>query len=392
MRPSILVSGGYSTAVLVPGLAEEFDVMVAWNPTHRALKGKVEGLIDPAFMRDLESSVLNETLRGISLIFHSIASGDLAERWSSLVGPDDLKTIDQWLLAELYAPIRLAVGAIFMAQYLKDRHDLRGIVVHNDIEPPLKALALWGKVNGVPVIHVPHAVYHDNVWRTSPGTDPHDEVNAGFIAAISPFQARWYLERGATNVRVTGNPSWDAWLNLPFDRDQAKRLFKLDNDRKVITLLTTWSQQTNLLGFHDAPMAGLRVGLEAARALASEYDLILQVHPRDAGMLPEYAKRVSDLGLDAVVQSQHYRLAMRAADVVVTIGPSNALLEAVILGTPAVGIGGSWPGLPVCDFDPKSVVEAIVDTPIDRTILEDCIGPLPALGNVLEYVKEIVNA
>ena len=70
------------------------------------------------------------------------------------LGPGALEWMRENLKGFLYP--RLADVILFTVLLEVAKPDL--IMVHNDVEPLLRAASMWGKGKGVPVLHIPHAI------------------------------------------------------------------------------------------------------------------------------------------------------------------------------------------------------------------------------------------
>ena len=200
------------------------------------------------------------------------------------------------------------------------------IMVHNDVEPGTRAIAMWAKSNSVPCLHVPHAVYMD-VGRGAAGTDVHDIVTATHLAAAGPYQRAWYEERGMKpeNVRETGLPQFD---HFPVhERTRARRLLKIDLARPVIAYATSWRQDTNLLGCHDGIEEWYRHFIEAIKLLPG-VQVIIKTHPSATQEnLQFHANIAKENGVHCIITPIHLEIVLSAADMLIAYGPSNILLE-----------------------------------------------------------------
>ncbi len=202
------------------------------------------------------------------------------------------------------------------------------VLLHNDVEPLLRTVALWAKANDVPCIHIPHAIYQD-VNRTKPGTDIHDLVTASNIAVGGPFQRQWYELRGVEpdKIRETGLPQFDPWANVKLDKERAKRILKLDSC-PVVCYMGTWRQNTNILGNSDEWVQLYFEFLKAMTEL-TDYQTIIKVHPRASQENVKFhGDNANQAGLNAILTPHHLESCLQASDVVFAPYASNTLLEA----------------------------------------------------------------
>lgn len=210
-----------------------------------------------------------------------------------------------------------------------DRVKPEVVMVHNDIEPVLRCVALWAKQNNVPCLHIPHAIYQD-VNRGGPGTDVHDIVTASHLASAGSVQTMWYKLRGfpPQNIRETGMPQFDEWARMTMDRRKARQLLKFDNNRPVVVYASTWPQATNLAGIHDEWAVSYLRFLEAMKAMP-EIQPIVKLHPR-AGQdnFSWHAQKAKEAGVECHLTAIHNQIIFSAVDLVIAYGGSNVLLEA----------------------------------------------------------------
>jgi UDP-N-acetylglucosamine 2-epimerase len=213
-----------------------------------------------------------------------------------------------------------------------DTADVAGVVVHEDVTPRFRALALWAKARGVPLIHVPHG----NCFAQS-RPDIHDETVADWILAASPYMRNWYTARGFDRkcIKLVGYPAWDGWIESRPSQDLARRVLHLDADKPTIALCTGWPQRTNLVDDHEMIEVAVNVALEAARA--NDWQVIWKLHPGDGqGQEERSARLMGSYRLDGIVTRDHLTLTFVASDVVLSVGPSNVLVEAGLADKPPV--------------------------------------------------------
>jgi hypothetical protein len=280
------------------------------------------------------------------------------------------KFFDRSIWGFLYP--RLADLAIFLGALEAAEPD--GIVLHNDVEPVTKAAALWGQKKGIPALHVPHAVYLDHPDRGPAGEDIHDLIAASHLAAAGPFQARWYEERGFSPERIciTGLPKFDRWMTARYNRDWARNLLGLVPHKPVFTYASSWRQDTNLLGCHDEVAEAYRAFLAATKENFAGAQIIIKVHPSTD---PEpFAALARETGISCLLTIHHLEVLLQASDVLVSIGPSNLIIESSFIPwLQLVSIRGfeDDPEVVTVDPDPGQIAEAVSEAlgtpPVDRT-------------------------
>lgn len=204
------------------------------------------------------------------------------------------------------------------------------VVLHNDVEPLTRIVALWAQARRIPCLHVPHAVYL-NAGRGVAGTDVHDLITASHLAASGEYQKEWYVERGfdPEKIRITGLLNFDKMSKVVPNKGRARHLLGIDGDGPVITYASSWRQDTNLLGCHDGVETTTRMVIAAAKALP-EVKLIIKTHPNGRDV-DRHARLAKESGLDCIVTAHHLTTVLQASDLVFSYGPSNLLMEAAFI-------------------------------------------------------------
>lgn len=199
------------------------------------------------------------------------------------------------------------------------------LLLHNDVEPLNRVAALWAKERGVPILHVPHAVYLD-IEKGNPGDDVHDLVTASHIAVAGWFQRDWYRQRSkAVKIAQTGLPQFDRMAIIPKDPLLARRMLGLEPNRPVVTYASSWRQETNLLGCHDGVQETFQAILEVIRRLP-EFQFVIKLHPRDqAGGW--HQQMADQAGVACLMTAAHTEVVLQASDVLLTYSGSNLILE-----------------------------------------------------------------
>lgn len=208
------------------------------------------------------------------------------------------------------------------------------VILHNDVEPLTRSVAAWAKQAGAPCLHIPHAIYLDSNWVGQSGTDVHDVITASHIAVAGPFQQAWYEQRlgkgQMVQINPTGLPQFDPWMHMPVNREIARQLFGLDQNRPVVVYASSWRQDTNLQGCHDGVEEAYGAFLEACHDFPG-LQVIVKVHPR-ATNGQGHVEMAQKMGINCLITAQHLEMSLQAADALVAFGPSNVILEGAILG------------------------------------------------------------
>lgn len=237
--------------------------------------------------------------------------------------PGALEFMQQGLGGFLYPRLADVVSFAILLETVKP--DL--ILVHNDVEPLLRAASSWGESHGIPVLHVPHAIYLD-IEKGQPGDDIHDSVTASHIAVAGWFQREWYEKRGGQNITETGLPQFDKMATVEHNPVHWKRQLQLDPRRPVVTYASSWRQDTNLLGCHSGVEDTYLAMLEVIKRLP-EVQFIIKIHPHgnNGQWHVDQAKQAGVTGNIQFTQ-HHLEQVLQASDLVMTYSGSNLLLEA----------------------------------------------------------------
>ena len=290
--------------------------------------------LDPTFTKtladlDLPAAPISQATEGLgdAAIAETLKILNAAQR--PLNGKGIPAPIKQFVEKGLPIYLYTKIADLAMLALALDRVKPEVIMVHNDVEPVLRCVALWAKHNNVPCLHIPHAIYQD-VNRGGPGTDVHDLITASHLASAGHFQTAWYRARGfpAQNIRETGMPQFDEWAKMLPDRNKARRALGLDNSRPVVVYASTWPQATNLAGIHDEWAVSYLRFLEAMRKMP-EIQPIIKLHPR-AGQdnFNWHGQKAKEAGVDCLLTAIHNQFIFNAADLVLAYGGSNVLFEA----------------------------------------------------------------
>jgi hypothetical protein len=287
--------------------------------------------------------------------------------------------MNTWLanggLAEYFYP-RLSDLAMAIQSVELAKPDL--LVLHNDVEPLHRLLALWAKAHSVPVLHVPHAIYLETEERGPAGSDVHDLVTATHLAAAGPFQAQWYRERSPDlAIYVTGLPQFDRFAKpRTIDRARAAKLLHLDPAIPTMVYMSSWRQDTNLLGCHSGVEDTYTAFLKAYQQLP-DMQLIVKCHPR-GNNVEWHAKTAESLGIACAVTAEHLDPVLTVADLVFSYGPSNVVLEAATMRKLKLLVSSGFPS------DPEIIVAGEEVETILAGITKAFLSPLPDYTRLLD--------
>lgn len=211
-----------------------------------------------------------------------------------------------------------------------DEANLDLVIVHNDVDNTTRAVALWAKARGIPCLHVPHSIYLDSDDR--PDNDVHSILSASHAIASGPFQYNWFMKNGMDlgNVFIAGIPTFDKVI-AKYNIDHMRRLLRVNPDFPVVTYMSSWRQDTNLLGCHDGVEESYANFLEAAKKMLNDnVQIVVKCHP-NGNNVPYHAVEAEKAGIKCIVTDKHLGPIISVSDVIVSYGPSNVVIESAIM-------------------------------------------------------------
>ena len=249
--------------------------------------------------------------------------------------PDVQSFVKNQLCGAVYSRIPEIIAIVYALDVLHP--DI--ILAQDFIQPLYHATALWGAENNVPCIHIPHSVYIDMPYeRTDVGTDIHDLITESHVVVASDYQKQWFLDRGMPeeNIFITGTVKSDLLLRdynpSAITAENAKTMLGVSG-KPVVTYLATWSQKTNILGFHDSVDSIYLSFLKATKMLAG-VNFIVKLHPNSSPQLKDWhAKMAKDIGAEIIITDKYLGTIAMASDLVISYGASNAIIDAAVYGT-----------------------------------------------------------
>ncbi len=341
--PVAVLSGGRSVQPLLKPLSEKFNLALLYPKAaeQAAARGLPVANLAPWADDRTRAQSVNEALRLCSGLFPALEAGTLTGAFEDTIGrfsaDGAVENLGQWFPNWVLQSVSRQVLRLKLWRRLMDEFDVKICITHEDVCEDTKGMCRFFRAQGVPTLHVPHAVYLDQ-WRAAPGLDVHDEIACEYLAAAGGFQRDWYVERGFPegDVTVTGSPSWDKWSQPP-DRIWARNALKLTDDEPVVAYASSWPQSTSALGAHDLVAESYAAFLRAAKD--ADWQPVVKLHP-NAGQAShhEHAKAAEEAGIKCLVTPSYLDIVMQAADLVVAMGPSNILIEAAMLGTPIISL------------------------------------------------------
>lgn len=395
----LLLPGHPVSAAYWRALSEHYALCFLYPQAqeHASSLGIGAGHLGQFFDPDAQEFAANETARMIGELH------DCAWDFKVLCGdlPHDLDgRLNEWWPGYVLTHAQALAQRVAAMDTLARKVPIAGVVLHEDVAPDTRSMALWARAHGIPSVHVPHANCH---LLDDAGPDIHRETRTDWIAASGLYMAGWYARHGfpQERIRITGAPQMDALYEQRVERDVAQRIWSFDKDDRVIVYATTWTQTTGLRGeWHGEHMAGLNAVLALAKAM--DMRLIVKIHPNDAGNVEKrFEDKMREVGIKGRVARQHNHLALSVADLFIAQGPSNMCVEAAIFGVPSVYIrteGFEYASPLPCRCLPDGLpgaARAALESRDDPAwqdfirVYNDAHPDANAVGRLVEFVREV---
>jgi len=327
-KATLIISGIGPTFPLYEPLSEAFDVAVYDLNAAKHLSSQLDSEVMCPQL-GAGQSLVAKARNDAALLIGDVVSG---LEWLKMSGieSDTLQHPERWLPGLVAGQWSEVLFHLSVLDAFAQEREIAGVVVHEDVTPKFRALVLWAKARGIPTVHIPHG---NCFLQVEP--DIHAVSISDHILAAGTYMRDWYKARGYTGkIRITGFPLWDKWADIgaTLDKEHARMVLHLE-DRPTVMLGTGWVQRTNFIDDHELPEVCVHLALQAVRDAG--WQLIWKMHPGDApNREHEYAKLAAAYRVPALVTRDHLPYAIRAADVVLSVGPSNVLVEAGMCDRP----------------------------------------------------------
>jgi len=349
-KPILLTVGGHTHEKLWAPLSEHYRIAFLSNQSAAYADSLgIENLRLESFL--VPDDISNAKMTGLILtsdLLHDIADGQV----SLGTGPRmRAPGLNHWFPGLFFDHATAAIARTSACQRMAEQNQVAGILLHEDVTPEGRVLALFGNSRGIPTLHIPHANHF-----LRPGTgDIHCQTTASYIGAAGAYMEGWYQDCGKSKefITVVGTPQWDDLYDeelLP-SKEFARRAFGIKEDEMALGYAGTWYQMTSAWGDPEADLeASWNTMLETAKSLGAF--LLVKMHPgQNPGQERFYMDQMKEAGLRGAVTRKHPKFAARAVDCMVVQGPSNYGVQCSILGAPVVELyqcGARYP-----DFGPK---------------------------------------
>jgi len=237
------------------------------------------------------------------------------------------------------------------------------VVLHNDVDPMQRTVALWARANGVPCVHVPHAIYIEETDRGPIGSDVHDIVTASFLASSGTYQSNWYMNRGVKPnvIRETGIPSINKKV-VQLHKGKASAALGLNPGLPTITYASSWRQDTNILGCHSGVDEWYEKILDVVRSFPpNSVQLIVKTHPNSPS-LQWHIDMAKNKDVRCLVTATHLDAVLGASDLLISYGPSNIVIDASFHPGIRLSCTHGFEGNPeIHKFGEDATVESVVN-------------------------------
>ncbi len=340
MKPVVILSGGRTTQDLTAKLIDTFDVAILEANIANAHKQRFgDAVIVIGALQDEKMRLFaaNEAIKHIAFALADGTSAIAARiealpEWEKYRGNGLAGDLSEWMPVHIHSSIARQINLISTLDKLKSERDVRMVVTHEDVTEVFTDLARWGAVRGIKTLHVPHA---NPFQLDSVLPDVHAQSVCSHMAATPYMQEHWQRRGFAGEMRLTGSPQFDKWFAYKCEREHARHLFHLTNDKPVVTYATSWGQLTNANDDLSRFEPSLGKMLELAKA--NDWQLIVKVHPSEQQNIEEmYGGNVKKIGARCLITRLYIEPILVASDVLVAIGPSNLTIEAAMLNVPSV--------------------------------------------------------
>lgn len=298
---------------------------------------RIESLLDENDQTQIHGAV-NQQLR--------LAQDYLAsDAWVQQAAALDIET--ERLTPLLHGRMNLEVPSLIVLlqalEVARQHYQIDLLVASEDMLPVAKTAVLWARKHDIPSLHLLHGVALARPYTV------HEQVTADVLAVFGPRSAEGYLDLGlaADRIKLTGNPAWDHYPAIRSQRLDLRRQmahkYGLDPALPIVVFATTWA--ANLTAVADEQIFG--------RSVASFLSLVRQLRQQGIQFNAVIKDRAAnrDLGLERINQLLNASGAMQdviyaiedaeawvvSADAVIGID-SNILVEAMMVGTPAINL------------------------------------------------------
>jgi len=334
--PLLLTVGGRTQQNIWKPLSEHFQLVFADQQAgnYAASMGLRVGIVGNAMTPTMIEHAKARALWLCDSVLDQLVDKNLAldQAIEHLHSPQ----LANWMLPMAFDEATQALIRVLAADaFMQEEGRYAAVLLHEDVTSEARAFAQFGRLNGIPVLHIPHANHY-----IAPGTDDiHCQHDSDFIGAYGIYMAEWYEACGVPpeTISLLGGAQWDHLYDaerIP-EKEHSRLALGLAADDFIVGYATTWYQDTNVWGSPDDLTWAYQRFMQASVKLGARP--VVKVNP---GEPEENAQRYAAImrahRLKGAVTRWHGEYVIAASDIVVVQGPSNFGVEVGILGRPLV--------------------------------------------------------
>jgi glycosyltransferase involved in cell wall biosynthesis len=214
-------------------------------------------------------------------------------------------------------------------------HDIKSIILRNDVKEMEKTAVLWAKKNNIPTLVVQHGILAEY--------NGHDKIFADKIAVWGSRAIRWYEKFGNDpgKIIVVGNPNFDKIPNYEkYDNDEdfMGKLRIRTNKRYLVTLITPCTEVVKMSSFEtDDITYGLIEYVSNAVKSIGDINLVVKLHPNENLRAITKLVNKKNKNFMVIVGKTDLHKLIGLSDLVV-VPDSTVGLEALIMKKPVVAL------------------------------------------------------
>ncbi len=322
-------------------------------------------------------SRINETTNNVlarmsEQVAAHLQSAQLLEQAFGAEGMPFLSATGVDFAEKLVISLSQEITAIERLKAFRERYDIRLIVLGCDNSADERALVLYARELGIPTLQLAHGFY-GKVKRGQTAGNMH-ALYSDYIAVFGQREMACLTENGIApdRILVTGAPHWDTLYSprAQISRQEARAKLKLPEHSLVMLVCTSYVDGSSLHFSHCTQLLYEQFEQVCRTVLEinGPVEIMLRPHPHEllratasqevSGKTDEmFAAWLARKGIKNVrILRQNKLEAVRAADLVVTLGMTSITPEIMILQRPVL----AWPWDPDASLEPLDASSGIV--------------------------------